>query len=185
MHHEVVCPGGHRVRVTEEHFGQQVKCPTCGQTFKVPDVPMIEPDASQLPKVDAGGAVSRLRERWKTHAPKMSGLALPAGRPMLAVGLLLVLISRGCDTVGQRGVTRARAKASIEQAQFDDQWDQKKLEFQQQLDDLDPGDAERRSSIQEKRRLEEDKHKQQRRDLEVGRWRDLQIAGRPAGTRCL
>ncbi len=179
MHHEVVCPSGHRVRVTEEHFGQQVKCPTCSQMFVVPEVPIIEPDS---PNVSTGGAVNRLRDRWKTHSPKMTGLSLSAGRPMLAVGLLLVLISRGCGTVGQRGVDRSEAKLSIAQGEFDDETEAKAIEVQRQIDELgsSAAEGERRSSLQEKDREMKENRRDQRRELENGRWRDMRIAARDA-----
>lgn len=41
---------------------------------------------------------------------------------MLAAGLVLVLLARGCDLLAKRSVDSATAQAKVAQAQFDDPW---------------------------------------------------------------
>jgi len=45
------------------------------------------------------------------------------GQPLFLAGLLLILLSRGCDSLGQRHVARVTAKAEVVQSQFQDRWD--------------------------------------------------------------
>lgn len=55
------------------------------------------------------------------------------GQPMLILGLLLVLTSRGCDAVGNRGVGRLEAKAerASKKAQDDDEGDSDREEYRE------------------------------------------------------
>jgi len=195
MPYEAVCPKGHRVRVTEAHFGQQIACPVCGDPFVVPDSSKSESPPPIVPKVETGvpkvetgvtSQASRMKQRFRVSPPKLTGLTLEVGRPMLAVGLLLVLAARGCDTVGQRGVSREEVKLQIARAEFSDEWEEKRLELQRQIDEIDaktersPEDTSKKSDLQDDiRELRNDQAEQERKN-EIGKWRDLKIKGRDA-----
>jgi len=58
------------------------------------------------------------------------------GQPLLLVGLLLILLSRGCDRLGERHVARAEAQAKQAESDFQDEWDRQKQSIEQELNDL-------------------------------------------------
>jgi len=120
MDYEISCPKGHKLRVTEAHFGQQVNCPTCGESFVVPNMASGPEEAPQTPGTMPAVAVgaSMARRRSSRHSPSFKTVTLAVGRPLLALGLLVVLLSRGCDAIGRRGVARAKAKAASARAEF-------------------------------------------------------------------
>jgi len=64
-------------------------------------------------------------------------LILTIGRALLLVGLVLVLLSKGCDTTGSRAGARARAKILLSQNYFDYEWEQKLQPLVRRLQDLD------------------------------------------------
>lgn len=134
MPYEATCPKGHRLQVTEAHFGERVMCPTCGEPFVVPDASSKIPGSGSLPQ--SSGKAGLDYRRWKASFEAFSGLARPsllAGRPMVAVGLLLVLLARGCDSVSRRGVDRADMKAKVAREQFDDEWQKTRLDLEEKL----------------------------------------------------
>ena len=90
----------------EAHLGERVSCPTYGETFVVPQ--RSGKGASSGEKAaDALGSQPRLEA--------ISGLtsaSLMAGRPLVALGLVLLLLARGCDEISRRGVQRAKDEGS-------------------------------------------------------------------------
>jgi len=56
------------------------------------------------------------------------------GQPLLLLGLLLAMVSRGCDTVGQLGVDRLKAKQELVLTEFNQTWDDKELAIQDSED---------------------------------------------------
>ena len=138
MPYEATCPKGHRLQVTKAHFGERVNCPTCGEPFVVPD-PAAKLQPSTTPPYAAvkGGADSR---RWKPSMESVAGLsqaAVVAGRPMVALGLILVLLARGCDGISHRGVERAEAKVRAAKQQFDNGWQTQRVNLQQKITTLE------------------------------------------------
>ena len=187
MDYEISCPKGHRVRVTEAHFGREIKCPTCGAPFVVPDlnkkgeeVWMIAPD---LPNVDTSAPT---RRRGFHTGLDMNTFSLMAGRPMMAIGLIFVLMSRGCDSLGKRSVASIGARSSMARNTFDDEWEEKQLSIRKKIGTIDdkeektPEDSERRSELRKSlAELGEDRA-EARRLKEQGQWRDLTIKARDA-----
>ena len=146
MSYEATCPKGHRLQVTELHFGKRVDCPTCGESFVVPSpgetAPLVQ---------DVRGAGSRVL----LGKINLSGMSLVAGRRMLALGLLLVLFTRGCDVIGNRGVDRLRQKAELITAQFADNWDQRRMDIDKKLKAI----QEKESPTPEDSKLRDDLNK--------------------------
>jgi len=194
---EAECPQGHRLKITEAHLGKPVSCSICGTTFVVPKpgAPSV-PGPGQVSVPPAGiGSQSALgpAASGQTHQLGMlRGLAkrpLLWGRPMMLVGLLLVIVSRGCYSVGNRAVGRAMQREQMARNRFDDQWEEKRLALEQQLEALEekqePGaeDAQRRTELRTAlMELEAEKQKE-RQALERGEWRELRIAARDAAAR--
>jgi len=108
------------------------------------------------------------------------------GPPLLLVGLFLILLSRGCDNLGQRHVARTLAQAKLAESEFQDEWDRQKVSVEQELNDLrarsdpSPSDRSRLESLTEQlRSLNEQKQAESNR-LRAGRWRELNTAARDA-----
>jgi len=125
MSYEAQCPKGHRLQVTEAHFDKQVNCPTCGTPFVVPNLAAAaQPAAAGQPA--AAAMVQPLGRTYKSggsSANGLTGLAGMLGRPMLGIGLILVILARGCDTIGQRGVESAQMKPGVAETELTASWD--------------------------------------------------------------
>ncbi len=194
---EAECPRGHRLKITEAHLGKQVSCSVCGTTFVVPKTgPPPAPGEAQgsaqpeMPQINTGGAPGLADSLPKI--PRLPGFGvnpLVWGRPMMMVGLLLVLVSRGCYSVGHRGVARARQKEQVARNHFDDKWDAEAISLQRELDALDekeepdPDDAERRGELRTQLTELSKERQKARESLEAGEWRDLSIAARDAAAK--
>jgi hypothetical protein len=119
----------------------------------------------------------------------LSGLprvARIAGRPMLAAGLVLALLARGCDLLAKRSADSATAQARVAQAQFDDPWIKQVSETQSRIAALEekenptPADTKEiqdaRASLRD---LEKAKQKALR-SFQNGTLRDVTVAARDA-----
>ncbi len=136
MPHEAVCPKGHRVQITEIHFGKQVRCPTCDEPFMAPDLGEKASPGPPLPGF-SGYEPGDTAPAAAAGSGRLIRFSLLAGRPMLAVGLVLVLVSRGCDTIGSRAVSRAEAKRDLVRTGFETKQETARLKIQQKIDTLD------------------------------------------------
>ena len=131
MPYETTCPKGHRLQVSDAHLGQRIQCPACNESFVVPDGSRPQ---SPAPPSRPG--------RWKVSsdlASDLGRLSLLAGRPMVAIGLVLVLLSKGCDSISQRGVDRADAIAKRAVEKFEDGVKTKELDIQREIDEITAG----------------------------------------------
>ena len=108
------------------------------------------------------------------------------GQPLLLIGLLLVLLSRGCDSLGDRYVTRVAAKAEVAEGQFQDEWDDQRAVIEKRRkaisDKEEPTDEDQEAVTGLNDDLEElDKEMQaEMEQLRSGRWRTLSSAARDA-----
>ncbi len=108
------------------------------------------------------------------------------GQPLLLAGLLLILLSRGCDNLGQRHVARALAQSKLAESEFQDEWDRQKTTIEQELSDLearsDPSaaDRSRRDLLTEQLRSLNDQKQSEVKRLRAGKWRELSTAARDA-----
>lgn len=108
------------------------------------------------------------------------------GQPLLLVGLVVILLTRGCDRLGQRHVARAQALARQAESEFQDGWDRQKQPIEQELDELreqnapSPEHSGRRSLLEgQLRTLNEAKQAELER-LRSGKWRQLNTAAHDA-----
>ena len=192
MAYETVCPKGHRLQITRAHFGQSVDCPTCGEPFVVPDT------SGEKPAEGSPGALGGSSAAGRSSGPgRLMPLARRAGHPMLAVGLVLVLFSRGCDVIGNRSVDRAKTKAKIAASRFDGQWEDKQARARLRIIDIEKRQEDERNkdepdydlisqwskdieAIQKEVAKFAEDQKKARELLELGKWRELNNAARDA-----
>ena len=137
MSHEATCPKGHRVQITEIHFGKQVRCPTCDEPFMAPDLGEKATPGPPLPGNPANGGGNAVAAGSAMGSDRLIRFSLLAGRPMLAVGLVLVMFSRGCDTIGNRAVKRAQAKQDLAKTKFENKQETARLKIQEKLNKID------------------------------------------------
>jgi hypothetical protein len=188
MPYEATCPKGHRLQVTEGHFGQRVSCPTCGEAFVVPDPGKA---ASSTPLPQPAGKTGFDYRRWKPSPEVVSGLSqasLWAGRPLVAAGLVLVLLARGCDAVGQRGVRRAEMKVQAARDELADDYQTTRLRLEEKIAEIqenkDAKAADEAALADLKTRLADlaAREEKDRKKCERGPWRTLEVNARTAKT---
>jgi cytochrome bd-type quinol oxidase subunit 1 len=118
----------------------------------VPEViPEVQPTAAPAAKPGrlffSAGASLRAMEARKA--------VLLTGRVFLGLGLVSVILGRGCDVVAVRAVERANSRLKLEQLEFDEKWDrqendlERKLEAIRQKEKPEPNDAAQITSINE------------------------------------
>ncbi len=180
MPYETTCPKGHRLQVSDAHLGQRIQCPACNESFVVPDTgrPLSPAPPSRL-----GG--------WKISSDLASDLnrfSLLAGRPMVAIGLVLVLLSKGCDAIGQRGVDRADAMKVRAVEKFDDGVKTRELDIQREIDEIaargevKPDDQKKIDDLNKRKADLAASAAKDRKARETGEWRELEIAAHTAIT---
>ena len=84
MPYETTSPKGHRLQVSDAHLGQRIQCPACNESVRRPRRQPVRRRSRP-----ADGKLANLSPAWRRI------LAVPpllAGRPMVAIGLLLVLL---------------------------------------------------------------------------------------------
>lgn len=185
MSYECTCPKGHRLQVADAHVGERVSCPTCGESFVVPSASGKGQGSGGVPSPAKNGSEGR---GWKPaieNGARWSFASLVAGRPMVAIGLMLVLFARGCDAVGRRGVERAEMKARAARDLFDEEWQGRRISLEDDIATLeekkDPK-ADQKRVAELKTQLGEMPGRQakERRSLESKEWRALDISARQA-----
>ena len=159
--------------MSDSHLGQRIQCPACNESFVVPNGSQVR--APRTP--NRGWAVS----------PETAPICQAArwiGRPLVAVGLLLALLSKGCDAIDLRNATRASAVAQTTVEQFDEDVRAKKLALQNDARNVsgrDEAKADERKRVEELRRKIADYDaltSKDRGSKEAGEWYELQTAAR-------
>ncbi len=182
MPYETTCPKGHRLQVSDSHLGQRIQCPACNESFVVPD-------GSRAPaaprQANSGG--------WTLSPAAASDLVRLArwtGRPLVAFGLLMVLLSKGCDAINLHAAARASAAATAAVQQFDEDQQFRERTLQNEIDglrardDAKPderkADDRKRDDLRKQLREYQTESAKDRRSKESGEWHDLRIAARVA-----
>jgi hypothetical protein len=107
-------------------------------------------------------------------------LAGPVGPWLLLLGFLWVIAAKGCDAVGNRQVARAQARSSQATADFNHDYESRKLRLETQRDEisdkptLTDNDRERLNGIDEDLAELDEETESDRRRLTRTTWRDLQ-----------
>ncbi len=173
---QIRCPNcSAKLEADDALVGNRVRCTKCEHVLTIPGEPA---DANQ----DLISAASESRKPDRTKWPVMrlasgdsaggfAGIltALTLPKLLLMIGLAMVLLSRGCDSVAARNVNRARAGLASERQQFESEWEAK-------IQDAREGDADVRQVEQQRdeARQEAEKH-----------WRDMKDAVSRAATSTL
>lgn len=112
----------------------------------------------------------------------MTQVIRSVGRGLVVLGVLIVLMSRGCDSLGVRKVARSQALAEFAESDFQRRWDREKssLEAEQQSlreqSNLNTAEQQRLNNLAgEIAKLDREKLDEQR-DLRQGKWADYKIA---------
>lgn len=97
----------------------------------------------------------------------------------ILVGLVLVILARGCDSIGNRNVARMQANVRLATADFDEKWDRQERDVAQKIDALmsstEPGQVDPKL-LDELRKRQSDLATQRakdRRGLEADKWQAM------------
>jgi len=180
MTYEVVCPKGHKLAVDESSAGGRIVCPVCSEPFTVSrpantgaPLPPVQPANQVICNAPASGCPC-------VEVSKV------AGRPALALGLVLVLLARGCDMIEKRGIERAAAKAQVVEAQFEDPWNKQRSDLERKIATLqekeNPAPEDTKELQDDRNSLRDlDKSRQKAlRTFEATTLQDVKIASRDA-----
>jgi hypothetical protein len=120
------------------------------------------------------------RQMLATLPRPLHSLFRPASRLALLLGVLTVILARGCDSLGDRYVARLQAIASSAESQFQVEWEQRRQALEDQRRDLQkkaqqsPADRQKLQDLgNQLSRLDEEMRAEEAR-LRDTRWRDLQ-----------
>jgi hypothetical protein len=151
---KVSCPQcGTEQVLAPEDAGKQARCTHCETLFAVPE---LHP-APHLPPPTPAASL------------KMAGSAVGV---LLAIGgLFLVLLTRGCDALGNRDVARANAMVEINQNAFRDKCEDGLAPMELQLADMERAkrkleSALRRDQSATDRSMDADEMRQRQREIE-------------------
>jgi len=204
MSYEVACPNGHKLRVDPPNFGKKAKCARCGIVFVVPDPGLGDVGGQQghevelpesggmpvapLPSFPPVSPASPLAPRPRAASAGLLGINMTVAQLMLLAGLVLVLVARGCDSLGIRGVARANARTQAAQNDFSDKWEAKMLKNTLDAEEitskktLTADDTKALEKLREESsNLSRDMEKE-RTKLQRGEWRELLRASRDVNT---
>lgn len=141
--------------------------------------PAPSPDPRVLPR--------RKRQRFLVEERDLMRHVRTTGRGLIVFGVLVVLMARGCDSLGTRKVARLKAISESAEVEFQRDWERQKsrLEDEQLTLNENPTpsdvDQQRRLSLpQEIAALDQAKRTEQR-SLRRGRWHNYQLAAETAG----
>jgi len=114
----------------------------------------------------------------------------PIAYPLLILGLVLIVLSRGCDNISVAGTAVDRAKLRIAQSNFEYDTQSKLLPLQQQLQDVQRDtklEAEARDKklkeINDKLDKAQKQARTDKKELEAGKWRKLEYKSGTARNR--
>ena len=106
---KTVCPHCQKqVEMSDDMLGKQVACPACQQEFTV--TRLQDSTGSPAPAPTPGVPAA-----WQPSpfvSSQSPALNLTPPKWLLLIGLVLVIFSRGCDSIRSRGVARTSAKVA-------------------------------------------------------------------------
>jgi len=136
-----------------------------------------------------------VRPLMKTAKSKQSAVATvsdplvrPIGHTSLVVGLLTVLLARGCDTLASRQAERLQAIAAASENSFQQDWERRRVTLEQQQLGLrattNPSTNEQRqlADLKSQRAQLDNSMKDAQRQMEAGMWRQQRLAAQQAKT---
>src|SRR5690349_10529000 len=138
---EILCPAGHRLQVMPDQVNQKVRCPTCQQVFIVPEQrtatpPPVFKENDMAGLADATNAPVKPRRTSAGLQLDAASAIRYASQALLMFGLVLVLVARGCDSLGNRDSARMLSKSKLVEDQFNDSFEARKIIKQSEIDDI-------------------------------------------------
>ncbi|MCA9143425.1 MAG: DUF4339 domain-containing protein [Planctomycetaceae bacterium] len=118
----------------------------------------------------------------------MAQVLRSVGRGLVVLGVLIVLMSRGCDSLGVRKVARLEALAEIAESDFQRGWDREKSSLedeQQSLRDrgnLNNVEQQRLNNLPDEIAKLDREKKEEQRNLRRSKWASYQIAAEDASS---
>ena len=114
------CPNcNSKFEVDDAMAGHQVRCSSCQHAFTI-GASSAAPSAGRVRAPNPGPSVLGLGGAGRLETGK---LLLLVGKFGIFVGLIFVVFSRGCDSVGNRGVARKIAAVKEGKDKFNEKWD--------------------------------------------------------------
>ncbi len=149
----VHCPCGAQFRVRDEYAGKKAQCPTCGEPVVIPTADqspaymaapgaaMHEPggEFAQFPAPSSAAAAGRrgAGSKWLAGLDSgLFGLGRLSGLACLLIGLIFVLMARGCDSLASRSAASYTAEYELAQNEFSQEWEDKRVDLQNRIDNL-------------------------------------------------
>lgn len=102
----------------------------------VPDAPPSRGGTKNAPVTGAEGdtdAAENYRKRKDAGLFQLIEHRHKIAQWLLILGIVFVLTARGCDGLGTRNVSRIKANAELVKSQFEDEWDAKAQEIQNEI----------------------------------------------------
>ncbi len=132
----VNCDCGHQFRVRDEYAGKKAQCPACSGPVMIPSAtfqpPVMNESPGDFPQLQAGGSPTtfpgarRMGGQWFGGINSgLFGLGRLSGLACLLMGLVLVLLARGCDALAVHSAAASQARYTLEQNKFDADWEDK------------------------------------------------------------
>lgn len=143
----VNCSCGHQFRVRDEYAGKKAQCPNCGEPVLIPHA--ADPSATvnespadfpQFQPAPAGSAYAKRQggdNQWFAGLESgLFGLGRLSGLACLLIGLIFVLMARGCDSLANRSALSSVARYQLAQSEFNNEWEDKREDLQEKIDSL-------------------------------------------------
>jgi predicted Zn finger-like uncharacterized protein len=133
------CPQcNHAWNVSDEFAGRLVRCKNCDQSFTAEEVGEGSVPAATAAASDQNQSSNvGYKEGSFMKALNSPGELLTIPKILLMVGFALVILSRGCDSVGSRGVAREKAIASQIELEARESDDEVSKEEREEIEDAE------------------------------------------------
>jgi hypothetical protein len=142
----VNCDCGHRFRVRDEYAGKRAQCPACGDPVLIPMATFQPADSNESPgefphfQTEAPPtfpAARRSGGQWfGSINTGLFGLGRLSGLACLVVGLVFVVLARGCDAWALHSALAVEARFQVEQSEFHHQWEDRRSDLNHRIENL-------------------------------------------------
>ncbi|MFT7640500.1 MAG: hypothetical protein ACI9G1_002243 [Pirellulaceae bacterium] len=150
----------------------------------MPSSASASPESTEsVPQVQAESRIQRSQSRASNDL--LSSVKMIA-QPLLVIGLLTVVFTRGCDLVGDRYADRLQARSQLAVTEFQDDWDQRQLALDQEAasirekENLTPNDRAQLQVITEDLAELNSSRNRAQAKLRNTTWRHMEIDARDA-----
>lgn len=148
--------------------------------------PMPSPNVESTQTAPQVQAEPRTQRRQAPVSNDLLNSAKLLAHPLLVIGLLTVVLTRGCDQLGDRYAERLQASYKLAQTTFEDKWDLLRLSNSQEASSIrgktpiNENDQSRLQAITEELVAMNQQRTQERANLATTTWRYMGIDARDA-----